>query len=93
LTPDDRLRARAIEQLMCELHVDVSKLCEAFGAPSDALDDALACARALESAGLCAVSASRIDVPDAARLFLRTVAQCFDARTAATPTARHAKAV
>lgn len=93
LTPDDRLRARAIEQLMCEMCVDVAKLCEAFGAPSDALEDALARARALEAAGLCTVSASRIDVPNVARLFLRTVAQCFDARTPATPTARHAKAV
>lgn len=93
LTPDDRLRARAIEQLMCEMRVDEAEICEALGTSSHALEDALARAQALQSVGLCTVNGTRIAVPDAARLFLRTVAQCFDARTPVTPVARHAKAV
>lgn len=93
LTPDDRLRARAIERLMCDLAVDAAEVCGEMDAPESSLDDALDRARALQTAGLCTVSGTRIDVPDAARLFLRTVAQCFDARTPAAPQQRHAKAV
>ncbi|MGA1341584.1 MAG: oxygen-independent coproporphyrinogen III oxidase [Hyphomonas sp.] len=93
LTADDRLRARAIERVMCELSVDAGEVCRELGAPSGSLEGALDRARALQSAGLCTVSASRIDVPEAARLFLRTVAQCFDARTPAAPQQRHARAV
>jgi oxygen-independent coproporphyrinogen III oxidase len=93
LTPDDRLRARAIERLMCDLAVDAAEVCREMDAPESGLDDALDRARALQTAGLCTVSGTRIDVPDAARLFLRTVAQCFDARTPAAPQQRHAKAV
>lgn len=93
LTPDDRLRARAIERLMCDLAVDAAEVCGEMDAPESSLDDALDRARALQTAGLCTVSGTRIDVPDAARLFLRTVAQCFDARSPAAPQQRHAKAV
>jgi len=93
LTPDDRLRGGAIERLMCWMSVDVDDICHDFGAPPGSLEDALARARALEPTGLCKVSGACIAVPDAARLFLRTVAQCFDARTPAAPVHRHAKAV
>lgn len=93
LTPEDRLRARAIEQVMCMLEVDVDAVCREMGAPEGSLDEALSRARGLEPAGLCTVDGSRVRVPDAARLFLRTVAQCFDARTPAAPEQRHAKAV
>jgi oxygen-independent coproporphyrinogen-3 oxidase len=93
LTGDDRLRAHAIERVMCALSVEVSDVCRELGATAGSLDDALDRARALQSAGLCTVSGTRIDVPEAARLFLRTVAQCFDARTPAAPQQRHAKAV
>ncbi len=93
LTPDDRLRARAIEQLMCALEVDANAVCSEMGAPEGCLEDALARTRALQPAGLCTVDGSVVRVPDSARLFLRTVAQCFDARTSAAPEQRHAKAV
>jgi len=85
--------ARAIERVMCALSVDTDEVCCELGATAGSLDDALDRARALQSAGLCTVSETRIDVPEAARLFLRTVAQCFDARTPAAPQQRHAKAV
>lgn len=93
LTADDRLRARAIERLMCALSVDADDVCLEMGAEAGSLDDALARASALQPAGLCTVRGKRIDVPEAARMFLRTVAQCFDARTPAAPLQRHAKAV
>lgn len=93
ITPDDALRARAIETLMCGLEVDVAAVCEAMGMRDDSLDDALESARVLEAAGLCHVSGSVITVPEAARIMLRTVAQCFDARSPASAQQRHAKAV
>lgn len=93
LTPDDRLRARAIETLMCKLEVDVAETCAAERQPAHSLDDALEMARALQAAGLCEVSGTRITVPEEARIMLRTVAQCFDVRSPAAMQARHALAV
>ena len=93
LTAQDRLRARAIEHLMCRMGVDVEAVCREVGAPPRSLDEALRKASALQPAGLCEVNGSRIRVPGEARLFLRTVAQCFDARTPEAPAQRHAKAV
>lgn len=93
LTADDRLRACAIERLMCWLSVDVAEVCREMGAVPGSLDDALRRAATFAAAGLCEVRGTRIRVPEAARLFLRTVAQCFDARTPAAPAQRHAKAV
>ncbi|MFN3912171.1 oxygen-independent coproporphyrinogen III oxidase [Hyphomonas sp.] len=94
ITEDDRLRARAIEHLMCQLSVDAADICREMGAPPDRLNEALARARILVPAGLCTVEGTRVTVPPAARHFLRTVAQCFDGRLPATEgAARHAKAV
>ena len=72
---------------------ETAAACREMGAQEGSLDEALARARALQPAGLCAVDGSRVHVPDSARLFLRTVAQCFDAHTPAAPEQRHAKAV
>ena len=91
-TEDARLRARAIETLMCQMEVDVDGLCREMGAAPDSLADALETARFLQSAGLCRIAGSTIQVPPDARLFLRTVAQCLDGRYKPAPQ-RHAKAV
>lgn len=93
LSADDQLRARAIETLMCRLEVDVAEICGAMGVADDALDEALDAARELQRAGLCQVSGTVVTVPEEARVMLRTVAQCFDARSPAAAAQRHAKAV
>lgn len=92
LTEDDRLRARAIERLMCDLRVDVPAVCAEMGAPAGSLNDALETARFLVPAGLCQVEGGVVSVPFEARVMLRTVAQCFDGRFRPAPR-RHAKAV
>ena len=92
ITEDDRLRARAIERLMCDLEVDVDAICDEMGAPRGSLADALETARFLQSAGLCQLDRTTIRVPTEARLFLRTVAQSLDGRYKPA-TRRHAKAV
>jgi len=61
--------------------------------PDDRLDGALDAARELERVGLCHVSGTVVTVPEEARIMLRTVAQCFDARSPAAAPQRHAKAV
>ncbi len=91
-TEDDRLRARAIEQLMCQLWVDTDAVCREMGAEPGSLSESLETARFLQSAGLCSIDGHVISVPDSARLMLRTVAQCFDGRFKPAD-ARHAKAV
>lgn len=93
LTPDDRLRARAIEKLMCGLEVDTAEVCAEMGVPDDRLDGALDAAQELERVGLCHVSGTKVTVPEEARIMLRTVAQCFDARSPVAAAQRHAKAV
>jgi oxygen-independent coproporphyrinogen-3 oxidase len=93
LTPDDRLRARALETLMCTLEVDAAEICAEMGVPDDRLDGALDAARELERVGLCHVSGTVVTVPEEARIMLRTVAQCFDARSPVAAPQRHAKAV
>ena len=92
LTADDRLRARAIEKLMCQLWVDAEAVCREMGAEPGSLADALETARFLQAAGLCRIDGSIVSVPKEARLLLRTVAQCFDGRYKPAE-ARHAKAV
>lgn len=92
LTDDDRLRARAIEKLMCQLWVDVDAVCREMGAAPGSLADALETARFLQAAGICRIDGSIVSVPKEARLLLRTVAQCFDGRYKPAE-ARHAKAV
>ena len=93
LTPDDRLRARAIETLMCALEVNVAEVCAAEGVAASRLDEALDAARLLQPLGLCSVTGPVVRVPEEARIMLRTVAQCFDARSPAMAQQRHAKAV
>lgn len=92
LTSDDRLRAAAIERIMCDLAVDLDVLSEAFGKPSGALDDALPGLQALARDGLVRLEGRRLRVLEAGRRFLRNVAYCLDARTRTAET-RHSRAV
>ena len=92
LTTDDRLRAYAIERLMCDMMVNVHDICTQMKVPTSYLDDALAHARYLGSFDICEVDGPVIRVPRTARSFLRTVAQSFDAHHAAGQK-RHSNAV
>lgn len=93
VSADDRLRARAIEALMCNLAVDLGAVCEEFGVPAGALDGALPGLRALSAAGLCTLEGRRVELLEDARMLVRNVAQCFDAYSRADAPGRHAKAV
>jgi oxygen-independent coproporphyrinogen-3 oxidase len=90
--PEDSLRARVIERLMCDLTADVGAICRAEGFAEDALDAGLDQARALEADGLCRVEGREVAIPPEARRLMRAPAACFDA---ALPSGggRHSRAV
>ncbi|MBR9808586.1 MAG: oxygen-independent coproporphyrinogen III oxidase [Alphaproteobacteria bacterium] len=89
---DDKVRARAIETVMSTMRVDINDVAREMHAPMRALEPALDAARKLEPLGLCTVSGTVVEVPEEARMMLRTVASCFDWRLASSE-GRHAVAV
>ncbi len=92
VTAEDNLRAAVIEQLMCQLTVDVGAVCRREGFDPATLDAAVAAAALLESDGLCRVEGRRLTIPTGAFRLMRVVAACFDA---GLPVAerRHGRAV
>jgi oxygen-independent coproporphyrinogen-3 oxidase len=93
VSADDALRARAIEALMCNLRVDLDAVCTEMGAQAGALDDALLALTDLAAAGVCRIEGRVIELPEAARMLVRNVAQAFDAYAVRNPAAKHAVAV
>jgi oxygen-independent coproporphyrinogen-3 oxidase len=93
LTPEDRLRAAAIERLMTALRLDVGALSRAHGFAESHLDEAFPAIDALAADGLCERADRVVTIPSEARLLMRTVAACFDAYLAPTAQPRHALAV
>jgi oxygen-independent coproporphyrinogen-3 oxidase len=92
-TPEDRLRAAVIERLMTALAAETGALCRAHGFPEAYLDGAFAAIDALAGDGLAERSGRLVSIPSEARLFMRTVAACFDAYLVPTAQPRHAQAV
>lgn len=92
ISGEDRLRGRVIEQLMCQLEVDVGALCRAEGHPENLLDDCLEAAAPLVADGLCRREGRSLLVAPEARLLVRAVAALFDAYLEAGP-GRHARAI
>jgi len=77
-TPEDDRRRGRINRLMCHLEV-----------PLDAQDkDAIARLRPLAADGLVELSAERVRVTRLGRLFLRNIAQVFDAKTGSATLSR-----
>jgi oxygen-independent coproporphyrinogen-3 oxidase len=87
LTPDDRLRARIIERLMCGLAVDLDVVASSddFSAEIEALQN-------LAIQGAVHIEGRRIAVTEYGRPFLRLAAAAFDAYLPANRT-RHSIAV
>ena len=92
LTADDRLRRDVIEQLMCNLRVDLDDTAHRHGldpaglhAASDALDD-------MAQDGIVGWDGRTVEVPPPARPFVRNVAAAFDLYYA-RGVQRHARAV
>ncbi len=87
LSSDDRLRARIIERLMCDLTIDLDAVAvgQDFSPEMDHL-------RPLRDEGLVEMGGGRVSVTERGRPFLRLVAAAFDAYLPSNRT-RHSVAV
>jgi oxygen-independent coproporphyrinogen-3 oxidase len=86
----ERLRGAIIERLMCDLEVDIARLCAAAGKPLSAFAPELFRLREMETDGLVRRQGARIEVTAAGRPFIRTIASVFDPHS---QPARHVAAV
>ncbi|MBR9834226.1 MAG: oxygen-independent coproporphyrinogen III oxidase [Alphaproteobacteria bacterium] len=93
ISDEDRLRARVIEALMCDLQADMGAICTQMGYEDFHLDQALVSAASLSAHGLCEVRDRVVRVPGEARMLIRNVARCFDQYLPDDTVARHALAV
>lgn len=79
LTQEDRLRRDVIERLMCDLKVDLAERCAAHNADADHFAVELSKLDALADDGLVERVGYKINIPERARSFVRTVCAVFDA--------------
>ncbi len=91
LSDADRLRARVIERLMCDLAVDLDAVVTGFGS-ADSLETELHALQPLADRGLIKLDGRRVEVMPSGRPYLRVVAAAFDAYLP-KQTARHSAAV
>ncbi len=89
---DDRLRAAAIERLMCDFALDYGALAKAMSGDEAALDDAAGELDALSRDGVVIREGRRLRVVEAGKPFVRLAAAAFDAYLRAGR-ARHSVAV
>ncbi|MBS4047963.1 MAG: oxygen-independent coproporphyrinogen III oxidase [Alphaproteobacteria bacterium] len=92
LSQEDRMRAAVIEQLMCNLQVDLDAQAAIFGLPSQPLHSGLAALQPVIDAGLLHIQGGTLSVRPQGRVLLRQICSAFDAYLHATSGARHAAA-
>jgi oxygen-independent coproporphyrinogen-3 oxidase len=92
LSPADRLRGEIIERLMCDLTVDVNRICAEHGSPVRELSPSLRALAPLIADGVVAVEDGRVTVQERHRALLRLVAAAFDAYLEVAEK-RHSRAV
>ncbi len=92
LSDDDRLRAAAIERLMCDFELDYGALARDMAGDVAALDDVEEELDSLRQGGVIAREGRRIVVTEAGKPFVRLAAAAFDVYLRAGK-ARHSVAV
>ncbi|MGR3781520.1 MAG: oxygen-independent coproporphyrinogen III oxidase, partial [Albimonas sp.] len=85
---DDRLRAWAIERLMCDFAVDLAEAARRHDAPADWAAEALERLGELRADGMVEVEGGRVRMTPRGRPLVRVAAAAFDARLARSE-ARH----
>jgi oxygen-independent coproporphyrinogen-3 oxidase len=91
--PDDRVRGEIIERLMCDMRVDVARVCAAHDRLLSRFAPEFFRLREMEADGLVKRKGARIEVTSHGRPFVRTIAAVFDAQSASIETGRHAPSV
>ncbi len=80
LSPDDKIRAEVIGQLMCQGTIDTRSIEARYGIHFGTyFSDALERLEPLAADGLIEMSDARISATPSGRLLLRSIAMCFDA--------------
>ncbi|MFN3890981.1 MAG: oxygen-independent coproporphyrinogen III oxidase [Beijerinckiaceae bacterium] len=92
ISADDRLRAAAIERLMCDFAVDFGALAQAMTGDETSLDGALAQLDELARDGVLVRDGRRVRITRAGEPFVRLAAAAFDAYLK-RDAARHSAAV
>jgi oxygen-independent coproporphyrinogen-3 oxidase len=93
LRPEDKLRRAVIERLMCDLAVDLGRICRANGFAPTALDAELARLGPFAADGLVEIEGRSVAVREEGRPLVRSIAAVFDAYYREDGEVRHAKAV
>ncbi|MBH0238769.1 oxygen-independent coproporphyrinogen III oxidase [Methylobrevis albus] len=92
-SPDDRLRAAAIEAVMCDLAVDLSAIAARFGRETSVFAAEIDALHDLAATGLVAIDGQKVTVPPEHRPLVRHVAAVFDSYLDRGVEKRHALAV
>ncbi len=92
LSDDDRLRRRAIEELMCQGELDISALCDAGQVDSGAFDKELSDLEPLITDGLVELADQKITVTERGQPLVRAVCAIFDSYLEHGET-RHSRAI
>lgn len=96
LDDDDRLRGAIIERIMCDLHVDLGRMCQSFGRDPADFDAEIAALADMRRDGLVEIEDSQtgalVRITAQGRPFLRAACAAFDAYLNPGET-RHARAV
>jgi oxygen-independent coproporphyrinogen-3 oxidase len=90
---DDRLRGAIIERLMCDMRVDVARLCAAHGRPPSSFAPELSRLDQMEADGLVERHGAHIEVTSRGRPFVRAIAAAFDAQSNALAGGRHTPSI
>lgn len=92
LDDDDRLRAAVIERLMCDLAVDLDRICHEFDCDSNIFTDAVESLDEMRDDGLVEIDGPVIRVTERGRPFMRAACAAFD-RYLRPGETRHVRAV
>jgi oxygen-independent coproporphyrinogen-3 oxidase len=92
LNDDDRLRGHVIERIMCDLSVDLDKVCEKFAVSKATFVPEMEKLKAMAEDGIITLKGNTITVTETGRPFVRLVAAAFDAYLESGK-GRHSRAV
>ncbi|GBR28872.1 coproporphyrinogen III oxidase [Komagataeibacter oboediens DSM 11826] len=93
LDADDHVRAAIIEQVMCDLRVDLAEVCAQYHLPTSHFVPELAHLAPMVADGLVRITGRQIQVTEKGRQFVRHVAAAFDRYLTADSATRHASAL
>lgn len=93
LGPDDHIRAAIIEQVMCDMQVNLGQVCAQHHLPASHFDPELSRLAPMVADGLVNIADQQVRVTEKGRSFVRHVAAVFDRYLTADSATRHASAL